>query len=120
VSRLHVLDTSALVALNEDDDRLMRLYYRALGGELLLGWPASAVFEANETVRAPWVHWHAFVEHPSMVLLPLTVATAVEIADWPGELSARHCVWEARATNGAVVTRKPGGYEGLPVPLLNI
>ncbi|HYN94278.1 MAG TPA: hypothetical protein VES42_10565 [Pilimelia sp.] len=50
--------------------------------------------------------------------MPLTEHAAIEIGGWPGTLAARHVVHEAAAVRGVVVTRSPGTYDGLRVPLL--
>jgi hypothetical protein len=47
----------------------------------------------------------------------LSEHAAIEIGQWPGELSARQAVHEARALRAAVVTTEPGRYRGLPVTL---
>ncbi|MCW6003792.1 hypothetical protein K1W54_04245 [Micromonospora sp. CPCC 205371] len=117
--RLYIFDASALIDFHGNYDPLRRLYYRAVGGELLLGWPAVALAEATAAVETDWDEWWAIMlGEPAVIGLPLVVQAAAEIARWPGALDVRHCVWEARATSGAVVTRKPSGYEGHRVPLL--
>lgn len=116
--RLHVLDATALVALFDAHPPIMSLYRRAEEKKLLLGFPAAAIAEANASIGGGFDAWQAIMLDHAVVGLPLAEFIAIEIAGWPGELGVRHAVYEAKQTAGAVVTRKPGAYEGLQVPLL--
>jgi hypothetical protein len=118
VRRLHLLDPSAMIGLFEPHPAVLTLVDQARDGLLLLGYPATAVVEANTTVGVEFEMWRLWMSEPGSIGLPFTVHTAAEVADWPGSLAVRQCVWEARATGGAVVTRDPGGYKGHQVPML--
>jgi hypothetical protein len=37
---------------------------------------------------------------------------------WPGELAAKHVLYETTALAGILVTRRPGRYEAGTVPIL--
>jgi hypothetical protein len=118
VRRLYLFDASALIALFEGHPAVIKLMERAWTGQIIVGFPAVAVAIANVSVGVEYEQWREWLREPGTVDLPLTVHAAADLAAWPGALDARHCVYEARATNGAVVTRTPSEYEGLPVPLL--
>jgi hypothetical protein len=120
VNPLHILDATALIGLVEGHDLLMRMHRRAELGQLLLGVPETAIHDAEAMVRHGENAWTAMLDGDGIVCLGLTLTAALKIAKWPGDLSVKHCVYEARVTRGIVVTCKPILYADYRVPLLAV
>jgi hypothetical protein len=118
VSRPLVLDASALLALFDAYDPIYRLWIRADRGELLLIVPAVAIADANRALEASHGAWFTVLAPRDVVTTALSDHVAIDIGPWPGELAARHVVYEAQAVRGIVVTRTPDAYKVGSVPLL--
>jgi hypothetical protein len=112
-----VLDPTAIVALFGGNSLINRLVNAAERGQAALIMPATAVADAESEVRAGTSGWEAVLLTGGVSVLPLSQHTAIEIGQWPGELSTRQAVHEARALQTSVVTAEPGRYRGLPVTL---
>ncbi len=78
----------------------------------------SAIADATTTLGATFGQWEGVLLLPGVRTVPLSEHAAIEVGRWPGDLAARQVVHEAIAVRGVVVTRRPGAYEGLRVPLL--
>lgn len=112
-----ILDGSALVALFEAHEPMMRLYRQAEAGLTNLYLPAVCVADAEQQLGAGTSGWEAILLAAGVVPMPLSESAAIDVGSWPGSLSARHAVYEANLLRGVVVTTEPGGYRGLPVAL---
>jgi hypothetical protein len=112
-----VLDASAIVAMFQGHWRLEDLVKAAERGQAALILPTTAIAEAEADVAAGTSGWEGVLLSEGVRSLSLTEHTAIEIGQWPGELSTRQAVHEARALRAAVVTAEPGRYRGLPVTL---
>lgn len=115
MSRVRVLDTSAILALWGAHDYLMD---RLDDATMLL--PAAAIAEANDALRADVQAWDDVLLHDGLQMAPLTGEAAVEVSLWHGPLAVRHSVFEARAHRGLVVTRNVDQYRGYRIPVLAI
>lgn len=113
-----VLDASAMVEFFAAHPRLMSLLDQADAGTVNLLLPTTAIADAQTKVGASMDGWHALLLSPGVRSLPLAEHAAIEIGTWPGALSVRHAVHEARAMRAAVVTCEPGQYRGMDVTLL--
>lgn len=113
-----ILDASAIVALFESHPKLNELFDGAEQGRLNLLLPTTAIADAERKLRAGPGGWEPVLLTGGVRSLPLAEHTAIEVGQWPGDLAVRHAAHEAEALRAAVVTRKPGAYEGLQVPLL--
>jgi hypothetical protein len=94
----------------------MELLDHAEQGWHLLLLPTTAIAEA--AVRAGFDGWQAILHTAGVRSLPLAEHVAIDVGSWPGSLATRHALHEAAAARGVVVTRDPGAYNGLQVPLL--
>lgn len=90
----------------------------AEAGEMCLLLPTSAMADAEATIRAGSDGWAPILLTRGVVSLPLTEHAAIEVGQWPGDLATRHAVHEARAVRAAIMTCKPGIYEGHQVALV--
>lgn len=113
-----LFDASALVDLFGGHRELGDVLNQAEAGWLQILLPATAIAEAEAALDAGRSGWEGILLTAGVQSLPLTEHAAIEIGTWPGTLAARHVVHEAAAVRGVVVTRAPGIYEGLRVPLL--
>jgi hypothetical protein len=112
-----VLDPTAIVALFGGHRRLDELVKAAMRGAAALILPTTAIADAEAEVAAGNSGWEAVLLSEGVRSLALSEHAAIEIGQWPGELSTRQAVHEARALRAAVVTTEPGRYRGLPVTL---
>jgi hypothetical protein len=112
-----VLDQSAIVALFAADRGLDELVAAAQAGRATLLLPTTAMADAEAQLGASTRGWEAVLLTDGISSLPLSEHAAIEIGRWPGDLSTRQAVHEARALRATVVTTEPGRYRGLPVTL---
>lgn len=113
-----ILDTSAILALFEAHEPVMARLEAAQAGEMCLLLPTSAIAEAEARVCAGTDGWAAVLLSPGIASLPLTEHAAIEVGQWSGDLATRHAVHEAQAVRAAIMTRRPGVYEGHRVALV--
>lgn len=115
-----VFDGSALVALFAGHRELNDMLEEANrdSGDATLILPATAIADAEAEINAGRNGWDAILLTRHVLPLALSEYAAIEIGTWPGRLSSRHVVHEAQAMRATVVTRQPGVYTGLDVPLL--
>ena len=114
---MRVLDRSAIVALFGGHRWLDELVKAARRGQATLILPTTAMADAEAELAAGNSGWEGVLLSEGVRSLSLTEHTAIEIGQWPGELSTRQAVHEARALRTAVVTTEPGRHRGLPVTL---
>jgi hypothetical protein len=118
--RRYIFDASAIVALFQGHPEAGDFLAQAERGELPLTLPAVAIADANATIRGNFNTWEAVFLTPNVHAAELSEFTAIEIGTWPGGLQARQAMFEARETQGVVVTQNPDLYPPGAVALLVI
>jgi len=86
-------------------------------GALRVVFPTVAIAEANTQLKASDNAWTPILLG-RVECLSLTQDVAITIGPWPGDLSLRHVIYEARAVEGRVVTLEPDRYKGWRVPVI--
>ena len=86
-------------------------------GALRLVFPTVAIAEANTQLKASENAWTPILLS-RVECLSLTLEIAITIGPWPGDLAARHVIYETRAVEGRVVTMEPDRYRGWRVPVI--
>lgn len=118
MTRVWVLDDSAMVAMFAAYPPVMDLVNAAEAGTARVALPACAIAEASTGLKSA-TGWDAITATAGVAVAPLLERAAIEVGLLAaGGLPARHVAFEARAHRGTVVTTRPGDYEGLRVPLL--
>jgi hypothetical protein len=117
VNAVHIFDASALIACFRAYQPVYRLLTRADAGEIQLVWPAAAIAEANAYLRASHTAWSALLMGV-VTCTELTEQAAVEVGLLCDRIATGHVVYEARATQGVVVTQEPSRYQPWTLPLL--
>jgi hypothetical protein len=114
-----VFDSTALVELFNAHAIALSYWNRADQRRLNLVFPASAIAEANVSLRAAYNAWSVLLWPESINVAPLDGSAAVEIGLWHRDsLATSHVQHEARAVRGIVLTSAPERYSGATVPLL--
>jgi hypothetical protein len=114
-----VFDSSALVELFDAHAIALSYWNRADQGSLTVVFPASAIAEANLSLRAEYNAWSALLWPESVNVAPLDASSAIEVGlQHHDGLVTSHVAHEARAVRGIVLTSEPKRYSGAAVPLL--
>ncbi len=98
----------------------MNLIDQAEQDELPITLPAVAIADANAVIFGDFNTWEPVFLTRNVYAAELSEFAAIEIGTWPGELQARQAMFEARETQGVVVTQSPGLYPVGVVALLVI
>jgi hypothetical protein len=114
----YVFDGSALAALLDSEPTAYRLWESSRAGEVHVVMPATAIAVATGVTKADFNAWNPLLWNEGVQTLSLDAGTAIEIGPWPGDLSARHVIYETHAVGGVAVTREPEMYQPGAVPLL--
>lgn len=107
---MFVLDGTTLGALFDSYGPIWDAWRRVNDGEIVLGVPATAIVEVAQDRGITRSEWASILWPPSVEVLPLTEAVAVEIGTWNGLLHARHALWESQQLGWPVLTRDRGLY----------
>ena len=111
-----VFDHTAIIAYFQGDRRLFEFWQQADRGELTLVMPAVAVAEANNVIGATSDAWRPVLDPGQVIVTPLDQSTAIETGPSIGSVVVRHVLYEARSTQGVIVTSSPWQYPaGVPI-----
>ena len=102
---MFVLDATALVALFDAYEPIFALWRRADAEQVALGIPAASIVEASERAEIRASAWEPFLWSPTITVLPIGEAAAVQLGTWSGTLAARHSLWEATQLGWPILTR---------------
>jgi hypothetical protein len=114
-----VFDDSALIALFGGHPYVSDVYAQCEITRRPALFPATAILSANGHLVASHDAWSAVLMSRSVVVLDLTAAVAVAAGlEQLVDSATAHCIVEAEATSGAVLTDRPESYRWRKTPTL--
>lgn len=114
-----VFDDSALIALFEGHPYVSDVYVQCEITRRPALFPTTAMLSANAHLAATHDAWTAVLMSQAVTVLDLTAAGAVEAGLANGtDPATAHCIVEAEATSGAVLTNRPDAYRWRKTPTL--
>lgn len=119
MSETVVFDSSAFIDLFKVQKTAFTYWHRADRGAIRLVFPATAIAEANISLRATYDAWSALLWPETINVAPLDTSAAIEVGlRHEYSLGTSHVVHEARSLRGYVLTAEPERYVGASVPVL--
>jgi hypothetical protein len=116
-----VFDATALVELFNSHPVAMKYWLDAENGLLSVVFPATAIAEANASLKATFNEWQSLLWEDVISVAPLNESSAVEAGlQHRHDMATSHVTLEAQQIRGVVLTSVPANYAGGPVPVLII